>query len=51
MTQRLGWIAAEIEIENLLIDGYAELATILADNATADPFLEPTPFEQLLNGS
>jgi hypothetical protein len=40
MTQRLGWIVPEIEIENLLAAGYAELDGILADDATADPFLE-----------
>lgn len=40
MTQRLGWIVAELEIERLLAAGYAELDALLPDDIAADAYLE-----------
>lgn len=40
MTQRLGWIVVELEVERILEVGYAELNALLPDDTAADAFLK-----------
>ncbi len=40
MTQRLGWILVELEVERILSEGYAELNAILNDDTAADAYLK-----------